>query len=70
MIDAFEAQAVANILHIIAKTRNSPWDQSLVPKLEGQAEAGSGAGAIGQARGSKLAACGPSAAQGNANGNG
>jgi hypothetical protein len=39
MIDAFEAQAVANILHIIAKTRYSPCDQSPVPKLEGRAEA-------------------------------
>jgi hypothetical protein len=37
MIDAFEAQAVANILHIIAKTRYIPCDQSLVPKLEGRA---------------------------------
>ena len=38
-IDAFEAQQVANILHIIAKTRYSPRDQSLVPQLEGRAEA-------------------------------
>ena len=38
-IDAFEAQPVANILHIIAKTRYSPRDQSLVPQLEGRAEA-------------------------------
>ena len=38
-IDAFEAQQVANILHIIAKTRYSPRDQSLVPQLDGRAEA-------------------------------
>jgi len=41
-IDAFEAQAVANILHIIAKTRYRPRDQSLVPQLEGRAEAVAG----------------------------
>jgi len=38
-IDSFQAQEVANILHIIAKTRYSPMDQSLVPQLEGRAEA-------------------------------
>ncbi len=38
-IGAFDEQAVANILHIIAKTRCSPRDQSLVPQLEGRAEA-------------------------------
>jgi hypothetical protein len=51
MIDAFEAQAVANLLHIIAKTRYSPRDQSLVPQLEGRAGtfqgAGSGKHAVG-----------------------
>ena len=39
MIGAFDAQNMANILHIIAKTRYSPRDQSLVPQLEGRAEA-------------------------------
>jgi hypothetical protein len=39
MIDAFQAQSVANILHMIAKTRYSPYDQTLVPKLEGRTEA-------------------------------
>ena len=38
-INVFGAQAVANILHMIAKTRYSPWYQSLVPKPEGRAEA-------------------------------
>ena len=38
-IDAFGARLVANILHIIAKARYSPNDQSLVPQLEGRAEA-------------------------------
>ena len=38
-IDAFEAQAVATILHIIAKTRYSPRNQSLLSQLEGRAEA-------------------------------
>ena len=38
-MDAFEAQAVANTLHIMAKTRYRPWDRSLVPELEGRAEA-------------------------------
>jgi hypothetical protein len=38
-IQTFEAQHVANTLHIMAKTRYSPWDPALVPKLEGQAEA-------------------------------
>jgi len=37
-IGAFDAQSVANILHIIAKTRYSPRDQSLVPQLEGRTE--------------------------------
>ena len=41
-IDAFEAQSVANILHIIAKTRYRPRDQSLFPQLEGRAEAVAG----------------------------
>jgi len=36
MIGVFEAQQVANILHIIAKTRYNPRDQSLVPQLEGR----------------------------------
>ena len=39
MIGVFEAQQVANILHIIAKTRYSPRDQSLVPQLAVRAEA-------------------------------
>ena len=39
MIDAFDAKAVTSMLHIIAKTRYSPCDQSLVPKLEGRAVA-------------------------------
>jgi hypothetical protein len=39
MIDAFEAQAVANTMHIMAKTHYSPWDPSLVPALEVRAEA-------------------------------
>ncbi len=38
-MDAFEAPNVCTILHIIAKTRYRPWDQTLVPKLEGRAEA-------------------------------
>ena len=38
-MDAFEAQQVANTLHIMAKTSYRPWDQTLVPKLEGRAEA-------------------------------
>jgi hypothetical protein len=38
MIGVFEAQQVANILHIIAKTRFSPRDQSLVPQLAVRAE--------------------------------
>jgi hypothetical protein len=38
-IDAFGAQEVSNTLHIIAKSRYRPWDQTLVPKLDGQAEA-------------------------------
>ena len=39
MIDAFEAQEVANTLHIMVKTHYLPWDQSLVPALEVRAEA-------------------------------
>ena len=38
-IDAFGAQAVANTLHIMAKSRYRPWDRTLVPELEGRAEA-------------------------------
>ena len=38
----FEAQAVANILHIMAKTRYRPWDPALVQKLEERAEAVAG----------------------------
>ena len=38
-MDAFEAQAVANTLHIMAKTRYRPWDRTLVPELEARAEA-------------------------------
>ncbi len=34
-----EARNVADMLHIIAKSRYSPWDPALVPKLEGQAVA-------------------------------
>ena len=41
-MDAFEAQEVANILHIMAKTRYRPWDPAVVPKLEGRAEAVAG----------------------------
>jgi hypothetical protein len=38
-MDAFEAQNVCNILHIMAKTRYQPWNQTLVPKLEWRATA-------------------------------
>ena len=38
-IDAFEAQGVSIAMHIMAKTRYRPWDQTLVPHLEGRAEA-------------------------------
>jgi len=34
-----DAQHVANLLHIMAKTRYRPWDPTLFPKLEGRAEA-------------------------------
>jgi len=36
---AFDEQAMANLLHIIAKTRYGPRDQFLVPQPEGRAEA-------------------------------
>ena len=32
-------QEVANTLHIMAKTRYRPWDRTLVPELQGRAEA-------------------------------
>jgi hypothetical protein len=32
-------QMVANIMHIMAKTRYRPWDPALVPKLEQRAGA-------------------------------
>ena len=38
-MDNFKAQQVANILHIMAKTRYRPSDPALVPKLDGRAEA-------------------------------
>jgi len=38
-IDAFEAQQIANTLHIMAKSRYHPWNQNLVSKLGGRAEA-------------------------------
>ena len=38
-MDNFKAQQVANILHIMAKTRYRPWDAALVLRLEGRAEA-------------------------------
>jgi hypothetical protein len=38
-IDAFGAQEISNTLHIMAKSRYRPWDQTLVPKLDGRAEA-------------------------------
>ena len=38
-MDAFQGRNVANILHIMAKTRYRPWDAALVPRLEGRAEA-------------------------------
>ena len=38
-IETFGTREVANTLHIMAKTRYRPWDQTLVPKLEGRAEA-------------------------------
>ena len=41
-IDAFGAQQVANTLHIMAKSRYRAWDRTLVPELEGRAEAVSG----------------------------
>ena len=41
-MEKFKAQQVANILHIMAKTRYRPWDPAVVPKLEGRAEAVAG----------------------------
>ena len=41
-IDAFGAQHVSNTLHIMAKSRYRPWDRTLVPELEGRAEAVAG----------------------------
>ena len=38
-IETYQAQHVANTLHIMAKTCYRPWDQALVPALEGRAEA-------------------------------
>ena len=38
-IDAFEAQQIANTLHIMAKSRYHPWNQNLVSKLDRRAEA-------------------------------
>ena len=38
-IDAFRAQEVSNTLHIMAKSRYRPWDRTLIPELEGRAEA-------------------------------
>jgi hypothetical protein len=38
-IDAFGAREVANTLHIMAKSRYRAWDRTLVPELEGRAEA-------------------------------
>ena len=38
-INVFRAYKIANTLHIMAKMRYSPWDPSLVPKLERMAEA-------------------------------
>jgi hypothetical protein len=38
-IDAFGAQEVSNTLHIMAKSRYRPWDRTLLPELEGRAEA-------------------------------
>ena len=38
-IETFNAQNVANTLHIMAKTCYRPWDRTLVPELEGRAEA-------------------------------
>jgi hypothetical protein len=37
-MDAFEAQSVCRILHIMAKPGYRPWE-TLVPKLEGRADA-------------------------------
>ena len=41
-IDAFEQRDISSTLHIMAKTRHSPREQSLIPKLEQQAEAVAG----------------------------
>jgi hypothetical protein len=37
--ETFEAQHVSNTLHIMAKPCYRPWDRTLVPELEGRAEA-------------------------------
>ena len=42
MVDAFEARQVGSTLHIMAKTHYSPWHPSLVPVIEGLAEAMAG----------------------------
>ena len=41
-IDTFGAQHVSNALHIMAKSRYIPWDRTLIPELEGRAEAVAG----------------------------
>ena len=41
-IDTFREQELANTLYIMAKSRYRPWDQTLVPELEGRAEAVAG----------------------------
>ena len=38
-IETFGAQGVSNTLHIMAKSRYRPWDRTLIPELEGRAEA-------------------------------
>ena len=38
-METFEAQHVCSTLHIMAKTCYRPWDRTLVPELEGRAEA-------------------------------
>ncbi len=38
-MDEFEALNVTSSLYIMAKTRYRPWNPTLVPKLEGRAEA-------------------------------
>ena len=42
MVDAFEARQVGSTLHIMTKTHYSPWHPSLVPVIEGLAEAMAG----------------------------